>query len=107
MGEQQKRPFCLDEAAHSGFARLGRALGRFTSLCRHPTQPSSEAPAQPDASRVGSVVTILGDETVDVTTGRKEDVDQWLSHASSSSVSRRNYMGIEYIAAASRLFGAA
>lgn len=91
MGEEQKRPFCLNEAVNSSFARFGRVLHSFTSLCRHPTQPTGEAPAQPDAFRVGSVDTILEDETVDVTNGNKEDVEQGLSHASSSSVSRRQH----------------
>jgi hypothetical protein len=91
MGEEQKRPFCLHEAVNSSFARFGRVLHSFTSLCRHPTQPTGEAPAQPDAFRVGSVHTILEDEAVDVTNGNKEDVEQGLSHASSSSVRRRQH----------------
>jgi hypothetical protein len=95
MGEhqQQERPFCLNEAMHSGFARFGRALGRFTSLCRHPTHASSDPPAQPrsDDFRVGNVDTIPEDETADATNGSKEDVEQGLSHASSSSVRRRTH----------------
>lgn len=90
MAQEEHRPFCLNEAINSGFARFGRALGRVANLCRSPAHPSSEAAAEQQANdfRVGSVHTIPENETTGAANnGSKEDVEQGLSHASSSSVS--------------------
>lgn len=104
-GEQ--RPFCLNEAAHSGVARLGRALGRMANLCRAPTHSSTEPQAreaQATSMYPGSVDTIPEDDVADASYSGRADVEQGLSHSSSSSVGSAKSFRVDASCGSSAMF---